>query len=89
MADHSSLSHCSIAATSAAVGAVVAVGVERGFKPLKWPQKPFYSIASWKRTAKIAQFRPVASSFGTDEDKESDNEVVVMDMVSRIGLLKC
>ena len=49
--------------------------------PSKWLQKPFASIASWKRTAKMAQLRPLASSFGIKDGRESDKEVVVVDMI--------
>jgi len=39
-------------------------------------------MASWKQTENIAQFKPVESSFGIEEGRESESEVVVRDMVS-------
>ena len=49
-----------------------------GDDPSKWPQNPLASTASMKRTKKIAQFSPSASSFGTEEGRVSDREDVVM-----------
>lgn len=57
-------------------------GPGRGSEPSKWPQKPFASTASWNRTEKMAQFKPVASSLGIEEGRESAREVVVKDMVN-------
>jgi hypothetical protein len=37
---------------------------------------------SWKWTEKIAQFKPVESSFGIEDGRELESEVVVRDMVS-------
>ena len=34
------------------------------------------SIASWKRTEKIAQLMPLASSLGMDDGRVSESEVV-------------
>ena len=46
--------------------------------PSKWHQKPFASTASMKRTRKIAQLSPSASSFGTVEGKVLDREDELM-----------
>ena len=43
--------------------------------PSKCPQNPFASTESLKRNLKIAQFVPEASSFGTEEGKESESAV--------------
>ena len=40
--------------------------------------KPLASTASWKRTEKMAQFRPVESSLGMDEESESVSKVVAV-----------
>ena len=91
-ADRSSLSHLSTAAISMSVGGVVTIApsvpvevtgrtVGRVSVPSKWLQKPLASIASWKRTAKMAQLRPLASSFGIEDGRESDKEVVVVEMI--------
>jgi hypothetical protein len=58
---------------------VAAVGRELVLS--KWVQNPLASTVSSKWTAKIAQFKPLASSLGTEEDKESESEVVVTDMI--------
>ena len=50
-----------------------------GSVPSKCPQKPLASTASIKRTKKIAQLSPSASSFGTVEGKVSDKDDVVTD----------
>lgn len=59
--------------------AVTVIATKDGAEPVpsKWLQKPFASIVSWKRTEKMAQFRPLESSFGMDEGKESDSDVDV------------
>jgi len=57
--------------------------------PSKWPQKPFASIASWKRTEKITQLTPLASSLGIEDGRESEREVVVTDMVQSAGPITC
>ena len=93
-ADSSSLSHLSAAAISASLGGVVVitpslevtlVGTADGRVPVpsKCLQKPLASIASWNWTEKIAQFRPLASSFSMEDGNESDSEVVVVDMVRK------
>ena len=93
-ADHSSLSHFSKAATAASVGGVVVVtpsipvtltGSADGREPVpsKWLQNPFASTASSNRTEKMAQLRPLASSFGIEDGNESDSEVVVTDMAGK------
>ena len=97
LAERSSLSHLSTAAISVSLGGEVIVfpsspvtltGSADGREavPSKWLQNPFASIASWKRTEKMAQLRPLASSFGIEDGKESDNEVVVTDMVGKFLL---
>jgi hypothetical protein len=53
-------------------------------EPSKCFQKPLASMASWKRTEKIAQLMPLASSLGIDDGRVSESEVVVtlaVDMV--------
>jgi len=40
-------------------------------------QYPFASTASWKQREKITQFRPDASSFGTDEGRVLARAVAV------------
>ena len=97
LADRSSLSHFSIVANSVSVRALVVVfpsesvtltGTSDGREPVpsKWPQNPFASIASWKRTKKMAQLRPLASSLGMEEGNESDNDVVVTDMIRKFSI---
>ena len=70
-----------VAGASVVEGAAgLSLGLEtlgHGVVPLKWPQKPFASTASWKRREKIAQFMPEASSFGTDDGRVSARAVMV------------
>jgi len=73
-ADRSSFSHWILAAVSLVVG-----GFERGGasnEPLKWPQKPFTSMALQKRMRKMAQFGPVAWRLGMDNGRASEREAV-------------
>ena len=56
------------------------IGSGHGEVPLKWPQKPFASIAYLKCKVNTAQFTPEGSSLGTEDGRESDSEVVVVDM---------
>jgi len=55
----------------------VATSSGRGVVPSKWPQKPLASTASWKRGENMAQFRPEASSLGTEDGRVSANAVAV------------
>jgi len=61
--------------------------------PSKCPQNPFALTASQKQTRKIAQFSPVASSFGTEVGRASEREAVVtadiaVHVEQEIGYLK-
>jgi len=66
-------------------GIVASIG--RVDVPSKWPQKPLASTASWKRTEKITQLTPLASSLGIEEGRESEREVVATDI--RAGPITC
>ena len=63
--------------TSSAVGEAPAVAVECGSVLLKWPQYYFASMAFWKWSENIAQFRPDASSFRINNAIVSARVVVV------------
>jgi hypothetical protein len=45
-------------------------------------QNPLALTVSWKWTEKIAQFKPVGSSLGIEEERKLESEVVVRDIVS-------
>jgi len=54
-------------------------------EPLKWPQRPFASITSWKQMANIVQFNPIDWSLGTDEGRRLVVTVVMVDIVAMSG----
>ena len=50
--------------------------------PSRWPQNPLALTASINCTKKMAQFSPLASSFGTVAERVSDSEEVVRVVIS-------
>ena len=80
-ADHLSLFHWEIAASSSGASATGAVGAGvpvvaiatgatgHGVVSSKWPQYSFASTPFWKQRKKIAQLRPEALSFGMDNER--------------------
>ena len=76
-----------VLAPSEAVMIGVYVCSGRFIVPSKWFQKPLASIASWKRTEKMALLMPLASSLGMEDGRVSESDVVVtlaVDMVRQV-----